>query len=290
MHVCSIEEIVEDNEVKEATGKEVVNGNVVENETQASSSKVAPLFEGCNAEDGVLLDSVDEFPAAFKEKVSQASEAEAANGGAESDIHHEEDEIPPTELEVDMNDFHFEVDANIDHVRRQACNMGEDCGVDAIDFDDFNRSEDGGVDQIVTNRNKSLKQIRREYNGKCDIREGISKAGRNGAQLIETNTTHRALVYKLMDEDKARQKAIMELAVQFDNACTTKDDLRKAYEKCNGIPHESRALIDTFLKQESDKDYETNLAIVRCVEKSPQMAWCQSRVHGRRVRTAEDIE
>ncbi|GJR15253.1 hypothetical protein Tco_0797905 [Tanacetum coccineum] len=45
------------------------------------------------------------------------------------------------------------------------------------------------------------------------------------------------------------QKAILDLALQFDNACTTKEDLRKAYEKCNHIPQESRALIDTFLKE-----------------------------------------
>ncbi|GKF38182.1 hypothetical protein Tco_0118243, partial [Tanacetum coccineum] len=53
----------------------------------------------------------------------------------------------------------------------------------------------------------------------------------------------QALVYKLMDEDKARQKAIAELAMQFDNASTTKDDMRKAYEKCNDIPQKRRALI-----------------------------------------------
>ncbi|GKB36898.1 hypothetical protein Tco_0881840 [Tanacetum coccineum] len=64
-----------------------------------------------------------------------------------------------------------------------------------------------------------------------------------------------------MDEDIVRQKAIMELVVQFDNASTAKDDLRKAYEKYNGIPQESHALIDTFLKQESDKDYKMHLAI-----------------------------
>ncbi|GJY33058.1 hypothetical protein Tco_0417527 [Tanacetum coccineum] len=58
-------------------------------------------------------------------------------------------------------------------------------------------------------------------------------------------------------------KAIAELAMQIDNASTTKDDLRKAYEKCNDIPQESRALIDTFLKQESDKDYEMHLAMFR---------------------------
>nr|GEY18333.1 hypothetical protein [Tanacetum cinerariifolium] len=69
-----------------------------------------------------------------------------------------------------------------------------------------------------------------------------------------------ALVYKLIDEDNARQNVILELDVQFDNACTGKDDIRKAYEKCNDIPQESRALIDTFLKEESDKDYEMKLS------------------------------
>ncbi|GJU07132.1 hypothetical protein Tco_1123562 [Tanacetum coccineum] len=79
--------------------------------------------------------------------------------------------------------------------------------------------------------------------------------------LSHTIDEIHALVYKLMGEDKARQNAIAELAVQFDNACTAKDDLRKAYEKCNDIPQDSRALIDTFLKEESDKDYEMNLSM-----------------------------
>ncbi|GJZ96618.1 hypothetical protein Tco_0668952 [Tanacetum coccineum] len=72
-----------------------------------------------------------------------------------------------------------------------------------------------------------------------------------------------ALVKKLKDENIVRQKTIMELAVQFENASTGKDDLRKAYEKCNGIPQECRALIDTFLKQESNKDFEMNLDMYR---------------------------
>ncbi|GJS71007.1 hypothetical protein Tco_0703848 [Tanacetum coccineum] len=73
----------------------------------------------------------------------------------------------------------------------------------------------------------------------------------------------KALVEKLIDKDIVRQKAIMELAVQFDNACTAKEDLRKAYEKCNDILQENRALIDTFLKQEFDKDYEMHNALFR---------------------------
>ncbi|GJS67697.1 hypothetical protein Tco_0682262 [Tanacetum coccineum] len=64
-----------------------------------------------------------------------------------------------------------------------------------------------------------------------------------------------------------RQKEIMDLALQFENACTAKDDLRKAYEKCNDIPQESRALIDTFLKEGSDKDYKLNLSMYGKMEK-----------------------
>ncbi|GJU89420.1 hypothetical protein Tco_1301843 [Tanacetum coccineum] len=79
--------------------------------------------------------------------------------------------------------------------------------------------------------------------------------------LSHTIDEIKALVEKLINEDMVRQKSIAELAVQFDNACTPKDDLRKAYEKCNDIPQESRALIDAFLKQESDKDYEMHLAM-----------------------------
>nr|GFA58241.1 hypothetical protein [Tanacetum cinerariifolium] len=71
----------------------------------------------------------------------------------------------------------------------------------------------------------------------------------------------QALVQKQIDEDMVCQKATLDLALQFDNACTAKEDLRKAYEKCNDIPQESRALIDTFLKEGSDKDYERNLSM-----------------------------
>ncbi|GJX08330.1 hypothetical protein Tco_0196262 [Tanacetum coccineum] len=70
----------------------------------------------------------------------------------------------------------------------------------------------------------------------------------------------------------------MELAVQFDNATTTKNSLRKAYEKCNDIPQESRALIDTFLKQESDKDYEMNLAIATATTSRRETLEEQARV------------
>nr|GEX75325.1 GPCR kinase [Tanacetum cinerariifolium] len=79
--------------------------------------------------------------------------------------------------------------------------------------------------------------------------------------LSHTDYEVEALVQKLIDEDKVHPNTIMDLALQFENACTVKDDLRKAYEKCNDIPQESRALIDTFLKECSDKDYELNLSM-----------------------------
>ncbi|GJW31776.1 CENP-B homolog protein 2-like protein [Tanacetum coccineum] len=52
----------------------------------------------------------------------------------------------------------------------------------------------------------------------------------------------KAMVQKQIEEDKVRQLAIMNLVVEYDNASTTKDNLRKAYEKCNGIPQEKRSM------------------------------------------------
>ncbi|GJS43466.1 transposase, MuDR, MULE transposase domain protein [Tanacetum coccineum] len=96
----------------------------------------------------------------------------------------------------------------------------------------------------------------------------------------------QALVQKQIDEDMVHQKAILDLALQFDNACTTKEDLRKAYEKCNHIPQESRALIDTFLKEGSDKDYELNLSMYRKAAKlekqmNAKLAWIHEKYNHR---------
>ncbi|GJX80288.1 transposase, MuDR, MULE transposase domain protein [Tanacetum coccineum] len=79
--------------------------------------------------------------------------------------------------------------------------------------------------------------------------------------LPHTDSEVEALVQKLIDEDKVSQNVILDLALQFENACIAKDDLRKSYKKCNDIPQESRALIDTFLKEGSDKDYKLNLSM-----------------------------
>ncbi|GKD73045.1 hypothetical protein Tco_1331327 [Tanacetum coccineum] len=79
--------------------------------------------------------------------------------------------------------------------------------------------------------------------------------------LPHTDSEVEALVQKLIDEDKGRQNAILDLALQFENSCIAKDDLRNAYEKCNDISQESRALIDSLLKEGSAKDYELNLSM-----------------------------
>ncbi|GJU91186.1 hypothetical protein Tco_1303609 [Tanacetum coccineum] len=71
------------------------------------------------------------------------------------------------------------------------------------------------------------------------------------------------MVEKQIEEDRGRQMAIMNLAREFDNGCTAKDELRKAYEECRDIPLEQRALIEIFLKIESDKDNEMHNALFR---------------------------
>ncbi|GKC09405.1 GPCR kinase [Tanacetum coccineum] len=48
----------------------------------------------------------------------------------------------------------------------------------------------------------------------------------------------KAMIQKQIDEAKVRQLKMMNLAVEYDNACTAQDDLRKAYEECNDIPQE----------------------------------------------------
>nr|GFA02421.1 hypothetical protein [Tanacetum cinerariifolium] len=108
--------------------------------------------------------------------------------------------------------------------------------------------------------------------------------------LPHTINEIHALVKNLIDEDIVRQKALIELVVQFDNASAAKNDMRKAYDKCNDIPQESRALIDTFLKQESDKDYEMNLAIYRKATKieykiETKYVWLSKKYNSFHLRT-----
>ncbi|GKD82598.1 hypothetical protein Tco_1349437 [Tanacetum coccineum] len=101
-----------------------------------------------------------------------------------------------------------------------------------------------------------------------------------------TDDEIQALVKKLIDEDMVRQKVILDLALQFDDAYTTKGDLRKSYEKCNDIPQESRALITNFLKEGYDKDYELNLSMYRKAAKkekqlNAKLVWLREKYNYR---------
>nr|GEY09550.1 hypothetical protein [Tanacetum cinerariifolium] len=59
--------------------------------------------------------------------------------------------------------------------------------------------------------------------------------------LSRTDDEVEAFVQKLIDEDMIHP--ILNLALQFDNACTAKDDLRKAYKKYKHQDIVSRSLL-----------------------------------------------
>ncbi|GJT11388.1 hypothetical protein Tco_0858430 [Tanacetum coccineum] len=72
----------------------------------------------------------------------------------------------------------------------------------------------------------------------------------------------KSMVEKQIQEDRGRQLAIMNLGHQFDDAITAKDELRKAYEECRDIPLMQRALIENFLKIESELDQQMQNALL----------------------------
>ncbi|GKE69892.1 hypothetical protein Tco_1527964 [Tanacetum coccineum] len=79
--------------------------------------------------------------------------------------------------------------------------------------------------------------------------------------LPYTDSKVEALVQRLINEDKGRQDALLELAFRFEDSCAVRDDLRKAYEKCTDISQESCALICTFLKESSGNDHKLHLSM-----------------------------
>nr|GEZ41112.1 hypothetical protein [Tanacetum cinerariifolium] len=113
--------------------------------------------------------------------------------------------------------------------------------------------------------------------------------------LSHTDSEIEALVQKLIDEDKGRQNAIMDLALQFENSCTAKDDLRNAYEKCNDISQKSRAWIDSFLKEGSAKDYELNFSMYEKAAKlekqmDAKSAWLLKKYYYRSQENVDDSD
>ncbi|GKA58655.1 hypothetical protein Tco_0757968 [Tanacetum coccineum] len=110
--------------------------------------------------------------------------------------------------------------------------------------------------------------------------------------LPHTDSEVEALVQRLIYEDKGRQDALLNLAFQFEDSCAVRDDLRKAYEKCNDISQESRALIFTLLKESSDKDRKLHLSMYgKAAQLEKQMgaklAWLREKYSRR---THENIE
>nr|GEU55056.1 hypothetical protein [Tanacetum cinerariifolium] len=96
--------------------------------------------------------------------------------------------------------------------------------------------------------------------------------------LPHTDSEVEALVQKLIDEDKGRQNAILDLALQFENSCNAKDDLRKAYEKGRqnvsvnkkdkrGVVVRNKArLVSQGHRQEEGIDYDEVFAPVARIE------------------------
>ncbi|GJX07494.1 hypothetical protein Tco_0195426 [Tanacetum coccineum] len=104
--------------------------------------------------------------------------------------------------------------------------------------------------------------------------------------LPHTDSEIEALVQRLINEDKGRQDVLLNLAFQFEDSCAVRDDLRKAYEKCNDISQESRALICTLLKESSEKDRKLHLSMYgKAAQLEKQMdaksAWFQEKYSGR---------
>ncbi|GJS12038.1 hypothetical protein Tco_0368834 [Tanacetum coccineum] len=108
--------------------------------------------------------------------------------------------------------------------------------------------------------------------------------------LPHTDSEIKALVQRLINEDKGRQDALLELAIRFEDLCAVRDDLKKAYEKCNDISQESRALIGTLLKESSEKDRKLHLSMYgKAAQLEKQMgaklAWLQEK-YSYRIREA----
>nr|GFB38150.1 hypothetical protein [Tanacetum cinerariifolium] len=71
------------------------------------------------------------------------------------------------------------------------------------------------------------------------------------------------MVKKQIQEDRGHQLAIINLGHQYGDAIEAKDELLKAYEQCRDISMDKCAMIEKFLKIESELDYETQSALFR---------------------------
>nr|GEW86464.1 RNA-directed DNA polymerase, eukaryota [Tanacetum cinerariifolium] len=75
------------------------------------------------------------------------------------------------------------------------------------------------------------------------------------------------MVDKQIQDDRGHQLAIMNLVHQYGDAIEAKDELQKAYEQCKDISMDKRAMINKFLKIESELEYEIQSALFKKAEK-----------------------
>ncbi|GJT39708.1 ribonuclease H-like domain-containing protein [Tanacetum coccineum] len=89
-------------------------------------------------------------------------------------------------------------------------------------------------------------------------RDDGDKKARTSLGLVRFPTTRfrksKPWCQRLNYEDtRSSRNALLELAFRFEDSCAVRDDLRKAYEKCNDMSQESRALIGLSSKEITTK-------------------------------------
>ena len=62
-------------------------------------------------------------------------------------------------------------------------------------------------------------------------------------------------------------QALVDTIVLFTNTSKAKDDMIKAYKKFNDIPHQKCVLLETFLNEESLKDYNIAFDLFQMIRK-----------------------
>ena len=80
----------------------------------------------------------------------------------------------PSEPPVNMGGFTFDIDPHFDNLSKLAdqC-MEDDKDHDAgYNFDEFHSDEEGNCNRLVNLRKKRLKEIRREYEGRLNVKKG----------------------------------------------------------------------------------------------------------------------
>ncbi|GKA46242.1 hypothetical protein Tco_0739125 [Tanacetum coccineum] len=109
---------------------------------------------------------------------------------------------------------------------------------------------------------------------------------RDGPDACDISTGTLRLASQVFSEWNVPWRLPVPGSYQFKDSCAVRDDLRKAYEKCNDLSQESRALICTLLKESSKKDHKLHLSVYgKAAQLERQMetksAWFQEKYSGR---------